>query len=64
MGFKVEDFIKPEALGWFVRFAKGEGMRTYLYCQPPAGGSLRSSTFKLIRRLRRRNHEWAEGWFH
>jgi hypothetical protein len=23
-------------------------MRTYIYCQPPAGWSLRSSTFKLI----------------
>ena len=29
----------------------GEGMRTYKYCQPPAGGSLRSSTFTLMRRL-------------
>ena len=37
----------------------GEGMRTYIYCQPPAGGSRLSSTYKLMRRLRRRNHEWV-----
>jgi hypothetical protein len=33
MGFKVEDFLKPKALEWFVRFAKGEGMRACIYCQ-------------------------------
>jgi hypothetical protein len=35
-------------------------MKPYINSQPPAGVSFRSSTFKLMRRLRRLNHEWAE----
>ena len=31
------------------------------YCLPPAGGRIRTQGNKM-RRLRRRNHEWAEGW--
>ena len=33
----------------------------YIYCLPPAGGRIRSQGNKM-RRLRRRNHEWAEEW--
>ena len=50
----------------------------YIYCLPPAGVRIRSQgkrllpasgrwshtlpRFKLMRRLRRRNHEWVEWW--
>jgi hypothetical protein len=51
--------VKGWGRGRWVRGARKENL---IYCQPPAGGSLRSSTFKLMRRLRRRNHEKAEGW--
>jgi hypothetical protein len=34
----------------------------YIYCLPPAGGRIRSQDYKM-RRLRRRNHEWAEGCY-
>jgi len=37
------------------------GVRTYIYCQPPAGGRIRSQANKM-HRLRRRNHEWEKGW--
>ena len=35
----------------------------YIYMLPASGWWAHSlSKFKLMRRLRRRNHEWAEGW--
>jgi hypothetical protein len=48
------------------------GVRTYIYCQPPAGGRIRFQGNKMrrleyrilyrVKDSRRRNHEWAEGW--
>jgi hypothetical protein len=43
-----------------LRVGGGMGANIY-YCLPPAGGRIRSQGNKM-RRLRRRNHEWAEEW--
>jgi hypothetical protein len=40
-------------------------MRNSLHILPASGWVVALlPTFKLMRRLRRRNHEWAEGWIH
>jgi hypothetical protein len=55
-----DDDARRISLATLPRYAR-RGVRTYIYCQPPAGGRIRSQGNQM-RRLRRLNHEGAEGW--
>jgi hypothetical protein len=56
-----DDDARRISLATLPRYARGKGVRTYIYCQPRAGGRIRSQGNQMLL-LRRRNHEGAEAW--